>query len=198
MLVAPLGVAIAGFAGIVSAFHPQRAWGPPEFVRLQSLVIASLAVTFSALWPVVVLFATTDQTDLWRIGSATQILYVGQIRIRRLRALRRAGRTWRELAPWYVDVPFYPLQIINLFNIALWGSFAPYAAGVLFQLWVASAFFYSFVLDIRRPETIEAQSPQTAEVPSSPAEHSSHVGHPAERDLPSSVDARNARTDKKQ
>jgi len=166
VLVAPLGVAIAGFAGLVSAFRPQHAWSSVEFVRLQSLVIASLGVTFFALSPVVVLFATTDQADVWRIGSAMQLLYFAQIRIRRLRALHRAGGSFRALTTWYIDVLFYPLVVISLINIVLWESFAPYAAGVVFQLWVSSAFFYGFVLDLRKPAPAEGRAPDTAEVPS--------------------------------
>jgi len=165
VLVAPLGVAIAGFSGLVSAFHPQRAWSSAEFVRLQSLVIASLAVTFFALVPVVVLFATADQAEVWRIGSAAQLLYLAQIRIRRLRALHRAGQSWQALAPWYVDVLFYPLLVIDLLNVVLWGTFVPYAAGVVFQLWISSAFFYGFVLDLRKRASAEGRAPDTAQVP---------------------------------
>ena len=133
LLVAPLGIGLAGFSGLVSAFHPRRNWNPADFVRLQSLVIASFAVTFFALWPVVLL-AVMDPTDVWRIASASHILYLAQIRIRRLRSLRRTGRSWRDFAPWYIDVLFYPLQVLAVLNVVLWGSFAPYAAAVVFQL----------------------------------------------------------------
>ncbi len=150
VLVAPLGLAIAGFAGLVGAFHHESAWTDQAFVRLQSLVIAAFAMTFFALWPLILLFAKVDPPEVWRLGSAFMLLYHVQILIRRGRALRRAGLRLRDLVRWYVAVLVYPLQVVHLLNVLLWASFAAYAAGIIVQLWIASAFFYGFVLDARR------------------------------------------------
>ena len=149
---------MAGFAGLVSAFHTERVWNVEAFVRLQSLVIAAFAVTFMALWPVVALFAgVTDRPDLWRAASAVMLVYHLQILVRRARALRRVGRPLSSLVRWYVGILVYPLQIVQLLNIVWWGSFGAVAAGVFTQIWIASAFFYGFVLDVRRePATHKA------------------------------------------
>ena len=153
VLVAPLGIAVAGFAGLVSAFHHETTWTEQAFVRLQSLVIAAFVVTFFCLWPLVLLFAGVDAHDVWRLGSAAMLLYHVQILVRRGRALRRAGHRLSELVRWYVAVVVYPLQVVHLLNALVWASFAAYAAGIVAMVWIASAFFYGFVLDARQRPT---------------------------------------------
>src|SRR4030088_3018256 len=89
--IAQIGIVVAGFAGLAASFQDRTRWDPAEWITLQTLVVASLAVVFFALLPFIPFYAWHDEQLSLRLASGGYALYAVQVFLRRVLALRRAG-----------------------------------------------------------------------------------------------------------
>jgi hypothetical protein len=140
--VAQIGIVVAGFAGLAASFQDRERWTPAEWVYLQTLVVASLAVTFFALLPFIPFYLWHDQQLSLRIASGTYALYALQVFPRRLLSLRRAGSPRSA----YQNLILAPFLILSALANLPFGSMALYAVTLVIALYFAAVQFRHFVI----------------------------------------------------
>ena len=140
--VAQIGIVVAGFAGLAASFRDQERWSRAEWVYLQTLVVASLAVVFFSLLPFIPFFLLRDQRFSLQLASATYAVYAVQAFARRLRSLRQA----RAPRTAYSNLTLAPLLILSaVVNLPV-GSLALYAVTLIAALYFATVQFRHFVI----------------------------------------------------
>jgi len=144
--VAQIGIVVAGFAGLAASFQDRQRWDRAEWVTLQTLVVASLAVVFFALLPFVPFYAWHDEQLSLRLASGGYALYAVQVFLRRIVALRRA-RSPRSSYRFLILGPF--LQLSAIANVAF-GSMALYAVTLVLALYFSTTQFRHFVIPSER------------------------------------------------
>lgn len=142
LALAQIGVIVAGFAGVAASLRQQ--WSAAERVQFQILVVASLAIMFFAVLPVMLFYVTHEAQLSVRLASAGYGLYVAQVMTRRVHAFRRARTPLRTYLWSLVVGPVVVLGLMVL-NVVLWGNAGIHAMGMLPGLYVATAQFRRFV-----------------------------------------------------
>lgn len=146
-------IGMAGFAGIVAAIRHRdlSRWPQQEQILLRMLLVASgMSVSF-ALLPAVLREARLADPTIWRIGSASFMVWQIGIAAHRSRQLRATGVPSpipRVLYAWVTLI--VALQGVNLALGASW----PYLIGVFGLL--VNAFSFFWVLLLGRPGTRDA------------------------------------------
>jgi len=128
--VAGLGMSVAGFAGLVSAFRRGEAWDRVELWRLRSIARLSFLVVFIglAVFPVFALLGDEAATIRW-VSGAIAGLYVIEIVLARRDTLNWPTRTWL-VGSLLADGVF---AAINAANVVL-GLTALLEVGLLLRL----------------------------------------------------------------
>ena len=92
---AEIGVAIAGFSGIVAVFGTRSAgqWTPDDRLRLAFLLVCSLTVVFFSLLPFAISALHLPATVLWRAASGLLAIWLV---LADIVAFRRIGRVRHE------------------------------------------------------------------------------------------------------
>jgi hypothetical protein len=140
--VAQIAIVVSGFAGLAATFQNRERWDHAEWVTLQTLVVASLAVVFFALLPFIPFYAWHDEQLSLRLASGGYALYAVQVFVRRVLALRRAGSP-RAAYRFLILAPF--LQLSAIANVAF-GSMALYAVTLVLALYFSTTQFRHFVI----------------------------------------------------
>jgi hypothetical protein len=140
--VAQIGIVVAGFAGLAASFQDRGRWTPAEWVYLQTLVVASLAVTSFALLPFVPFYLWHDQQLSLRSASGAYAVYALQVFPRRLLSLRRA----RSPRSAYRNLVLAPFLILSASVNLPFGSMALYAGTLLMALYFSALQFRHFVI----------------------------------------------------
>jgi hypothetical protein len=146
IVAAELGVAIAGFTGVISVFgsRSRESWSVIERFRIESLLSASLAAVALALLGLALVAADADGSLVWNVSSIAWLAWalVTQIRLfPRFRKARSEGGTIStpyNIAVWAAAATVAALQI---WNIAALHEFWPFFVGLSLNLVPALSFF---------------------------------------------------------
>ena len=136
---------MAGFAAIVVAIRHRdiSRWAREEQILLRMLLVASgMAVAF-ALLPALLRQAELAEPVVWRIGSASLMVWQAGIAVHRTRQFRAAGRP--PPVSWLVYslvTLILTLQALNIVLAAPW----PYLLGIFGLLVNAFSFFWVLLL----------------------------------------------------
>ncbi len=140
--VAQIAIVVAGFAGLAASFQDRGRWTAAEWVYLQTLVVASLAVVFFALLPFIPFYLWHDEQLGLRLASGTYALYALQVFPRRLFALRRA----QSPRSAYRNLMLAPFLILSAVANIPFGSIALYSLTLVIALYFAAVQFRHFVI----------------------------------------------------
>jgi len=112
--IAALGVSVAGFAGLVTAFRQRdQGWTRPELWRLRTIARLSFTLVFLALLPFPLFSLTADEALVIRLVSGLiVVLYLGEIVGPRFDRANWPGRTWIWSA--FVDAVFALVLVVIL------------------------------------------------------------------------------------
>jgi hypothetical protein len=149
-LIAEIGIAIAGFAGVVVTLRaPGGTMGNYEAMRIGALLGWSVSAVLAALLPFALHFAGLAEATIWTLSSSVLAalvvtVYLGAYRI--FRALTPGDRApgYRFAAPLLVSIAVgaFLLQVANvLFFRQLW----PFYVGLL-VITTLSLFQFAYVL----------------------------------------------------
>ena len=143
---AELGVAIAGFAGVVSVFGARRReeWSFVERFRLESLLTASLTTVALALLGLVLLAADVESSSAWRLSSSawalSAVFFLSRSYSRLRVALAEGGTVSRPYsAAVYGSLGF--AIVLQIWNVVAVGEFWPFFVGLSLGLLCAASFF---------------------------------------------------------
>ena len=143
--IAQVGVAIAGFAGVVAAFRREAEWTPIQALRLRVLVQTSLGVMFMALVPSVFLssFGDGGRAIGWASGIAAiwiaLTLVQLQLQMVRTQALAVGSRTnLVSLAPAILALVLFAANAVAV-------DPTRYVAGLLLVLLSAAVTFQRLI-----------------------------------------------------
>jgi hypothetical protein len=112
---AGLGLSVAGFAGLVSAFRRRdEGWTRTELWRLRTIARLSFTLVFLALLPFPFFALIGDEVLVIRLLSVLVVLlYVGDIVAPGFDRQNWPGHSW--LASALVDAAFALVSLVNLF-----------------------------------------------------------------------------------
>lgn len=147
--IAQLGVAIAGFAGVVAVFRPEAAWTDVQAFRLRVLVRNSLGVMFMALLPLVFFSGFGDARAAIGAASGSSAVWMGLTIVQLQRQWIRAGAFWTR--PNLISLPL-AIAAAGLFAAnSLWlDATWPYVAGLCLVL-LTAALAFQRMIGVRRP-----------------------------------------------
>ena len=114
LVVAGLGLSIAGFGGLVTALHQDQGWSRTELWRLRNIVRMGLVCMFLALAPFPVYAWLGDERLAMRVGSGLIAIVHAVESIETFRGRKEwLSRGW---LPRYIalDVAFIVLQLVNV------------------------------------------------------------------------------------
>jgi hypothetical protein len=100
---AEIGVAIAGFSGIVAVVGARSAgqWTPDDRLRLAFLLVCSLTVVFFSLLPFALTALHSPGTVVWRAASGLLAVWLVLANILAFRSVARARHGFQsESRPW--------------------------------------------------------------------------------------------------
>ena len=150
-VIAEIGVALAGFSGIVVALRQRsvESWPLPEILRLRLMLSAAVSTLVFALLPFVPHHLGVSPAVTWSVSSLALAalfgwtLFVSTVRLRPL----RTGLSFR----WWVayqsgTVIAIAALVSNVGGLFGGPSFGLYLAGVTLLLFVATTFFVRLVL----------------------------------------------------
>lgn len=135
-----VAIAIAGFAGIVAAIRHRdiSRWAHEEQILLRMLLTASgMSISF-ALLPAVLAEAHLPEPTIWRIGSASLLVWQIGIWVHRSRQLRAVGTA--RATPMVLRAWVLVAVVLQALNIEL-GTSWPYLLGIFSILLNAFTFF---------------------------------------------------------
>ena len=153
---AEVAVAFAGFASVVTVFRRREdgSWEPPDVVRFQLMITASLSVVFFALLPFALEFFGPREPIIWATASvvlASYLVVLLGLIMRRTVSLLSS----RALSP-FVAWPFLGggllvivLQVLNAAGLGPDRELGPYFLGLLYLL-VLSGVSFARLLPIGR------------------------------------------------
>lgn len=154
---AEVAVAFAGFASVVTVFRRREdgSWSPPDTIRFQLMITASLSTVFFALLPFALHFFGMEERGVWSACSAMLALYLGAFMglIARQTFQLSFRRALNPLVVWpfsIAGVVITGLLAFNAAGIALDRGLGPYFAGLL-SLLVLSGVSFARLLPIGRP-----------------------------------------------
>jgi hypothetical protein len=158
---AEIAVAFAGFASVVTVFRRRddRSLSPPDIVRFQLMISASLSVVLFALLPFAFLFFGSAEPRIWSTSSAILALYLGTslvIITRRTLSLASA-KALSPLVTWpflVAAIGVFVLQVLNAAGVVFQRELGPYFLGLLYLL-VLSGFSFARLLPIGRRSSAE-------------------------------------------
>jgi hypothetical protein len=141
LMMAQLGVAIAGFNGVATALSHGERRNRGRGLIGSILITASAAVTLWSVIPLVLLTTAIDPSLIWRGSSLGWAVYQVGVLLFRARQARRLGFTSSPLANVFrlLSLVAVVLQIWNGFVL---GAAWPHIVGVSTSLVIAIASFF--------------------------------------------------------
>lgn len=130
MVLAGLGVSLAGFSSLLTLFRANNDWDPVSLWRAKTIVRASLNVSSAALVPVPVFYLTGSEQ--WAIRAGTAMLLVLSVVSTIRSSPQKQPEAWPE---GYSVVPFYVISAITSLLMALNVLLANLGLLLLLLLW---------------------------------------------------------------
>lgn len=151
LAVAGLGLSIAGFGGLVTAFHQEEGWSQTELWRLRRIVRMGLICTFVGLVPFPIYAWLGNQSLTIR---ALSVLLAAIHVAESIETLRERGQ-WQTRG-WVVPyvASDVALIVLQLANVAI-GSLALVMIGLLVRLWHPTDLFLRVIGSFHPPITRE-------------------------------------------
>ena len=152
LTLAQIGLALAGFAGLVTVFRQAgRAWIPQEIAGMKLIFEHTFAEVFFALIPFPFFYLLEAEPHVWKISSlllACFIVFNVFINVRRSRKLVSQGTPpRRKKAFLYIFLPVTALIFaLQILNAIIWAGVANYIWGLLWLLVAPSVQFFHFIL----------------------------------------------------
>jgi hypothetical protein len=147
-LIAEVGIAIAGFAGVVAAFRaPGGRIRPYAAFRIGVLIGWSASAVLLSMLPLTLHFAGVSGHGIWTVSSSVMVLSIVAISLFAVRAVSRLERAGEEGPPGLrFFVPFTAatnLSIIGLqiANVAFQQQLWPFHLGLLLMTAYSLAVF---------------------------------------------------------
>jgi hypothetical protein len=152
-LIAEVGIAIAGFAGVIATLRaPGGRIGAYAAMRIGLLLSMSGTVVLLALLPFALQFAGLSVGTLWTVSSSAMVVLVMTSSLVALRVSKTALPVAEEdRAPGmkFVSVAYFAVLIGNivlqLANAAFFGQLWPFYVGLL-ALTTYSLFLFAYIL----------------------------------------------------
>ena len=144
---AEVSVAFAGFSGVVAVFgrRDPGTWSFADRVRFFMLVHVSLSSLLLCIVPFGLLALNVAEASVWRSLSALFVLYAIVASFHSIRVFLAASSSERdEFTPTVIPgilAILAPILALNIYNVAVGATFAPFLVGLIFLLVVASYFF---------------------------------------------------------
>ena len=139
-VIAEIGVALAGFSGLVVAFRRER--GPLNAIekfRLQVLLTLALGGTFLSFLPELFLFAEVASASVWLYSSLCVVFYSGVFVTWWIAASRKIARIAPEIFNWFafsrMTVGHATVVVLLLAAIFYPAQLSAAAAYVLALIW---------------------------------------------------------------
>jgi hypothetical protein len=155
-ILSQLAIAITGFSGVVSVFGAKdgATFGNPDYIRLVSLLTASLSAFILCVVAILLLVAMVQENVVWRIVSLLvafeRTIWLSRF-VRNRNVFLGAGQT---LIFFYVfSVGGAVVVVLALMNAALWGMFWPLTYCLVWYLIESSFVFVR--LTLRRVAPVE-------------------------------------------
>ena len=148
-----VGIAIAGFTGIVAAISRTRAaWSPQARVYFSILLGMSVAAVAFALLPMLLSIAGTAETTVWTVSSGLYVVYVVALSMIRSIQLGRAGIRWQSGPIGVTAGTSAILVTLQLVNVAFLHEPWPHLVAVVVSLLLAFSFFIYLLSEIWEAE----------------------------------------------
>jgi hypothetical protein len=98
LTLAEIGISVAGFAGVVTAFGTRRSgeWTLEDRLRFSFLLVLSLTVVFFSILPFPVAALHVDGPVVWRLVSGILAVWIVIINIIAFRQLTRVRRVFKS------------------------------------------------------------------------------------------------------
>ena len=152
-IAAQIAVALAGFAGVVVVFRrgDVHEWSPIDKFRLRSLLANSLLPLGLCMIGLLLLTVKPTLIDVWRQCSGVAFLAFLAFGIavhtsfRRL-DLQQSQRASANLIFYLTAMLGWAATLLQLFNVALLGTFWPFFTGIVIQLVAAMFQFARMIL----------------------------------------------------
>jgi len=153
-LIAEIGIAIAGFAGVIAALRAQGGtMGTYEAMRIGTLLGWSVSAVLAALLPFALHFAGLAEATIWTLSSSALAVLVAMVLLGASRVFRSLGapRTPGDRAPGYrLVAPLllaFPAGVLVLqgANVLFLRQLWPFYAGLL-AITALSLFAFAYVL----------------------------------------------------
>jgi hypothetical protein len=131
-LVVEASLALAGFAGVVTALTQRGVSDLPPLhrLRLVNLLATSLGALFASLAALTMLAAGVDEASCWRILSGISVLISGFFTLRSIWLIAFVHREGRPLqgpsSVWIVNVGLLCVYVLQLWNAVHAGAFWPF------------------------------------------------------------------------
>lgn len=152
LTLAQIGLALAGFAGLVTVFRQAgREWIPQEIAGMKLIFEHTFAEVFFAVVPFPLFYRLGSESTSWKISSfllACFIVLNVLINARRSRKLIAQGTPpRRKKAFFFIFMPVTALVfILQILNTFIWGGVSNYIWGLLWLLVAPSVQFFHFIL----------------------------------------------------
>jgi hypothetical protein len=147
---ASLGVALAGFSGIVVALggHPRGQWSSRDRYLLSGLLTSSGGSVLLSILPLVLASSQLAERTIWVVSSASAVgLQAGLFAVR-LRNISRVAEVWKRepfvlVAAYGGGVAFMMVELVN----CIWLRTAwPHVATIGWHLGISFTVFVRLVL----------------------------------------------------
>ena len=153
-LLAELGVAFAGFTGLVGAFRVNRDHDSGFRRELRLLIEFSLYLMISAAVPLFLWNAGVSEATAWRLaslGSAAFLIIYWARRFWTIYSKTAEDGTLRVLiGSLVVEVPFGAVLLLNGIGVLPWEPHVVYLANLFYQLVATSLSFMRFASPLWR------------------------------------------------
>jgi hypothetical protein len=154
-IMSQLAIAITGFSGVVSVFGPKdgATFGNPDYLRLVSLLTASLSAFVICVVAILLLVASIDESSVWRIASL-MVAFERAVWLSRFVRNRRVFLgTGKTLIFFYIFSVGGALAItLASTNVLVLGKFWPFAYCIVWYLIESSFVFVRLTLRRVAPE----------------------------------------------
>jgi hypothetical protein len=143
---AEVGIAIAGFSGIVVALqHRSGRWPEIDKVRFSMLLQVSLASVFSSLIPILLHLVNPAKTFVWAWSSGLWLAYALPMAVyrvpRAITTVRAAPEPWSRFVGAYVFTSLTLQILLQTTNLVWLREPWPHVLTILLSLLLASLLF---------------------------------------------------------
>lgn len=144
-----VGIAIAGFTGIVIALSKRDADSNARALLVSILLLASIASVFFSFLPMLLSLSGLAEANVWRVSSATFLIYITAVfgyRARQLDAVRPRSSAAVVLG----GALFFAGVLLQIPNVLWWMAAWPYLVLVVAYVIYSFSVFVTLLWDVWR------------------------------------------------